>query len=232
MFSGPVTTMTSMPALASSLRARATRCSYSAFGNADSEPCRMPLLSMSEVSDEMSGRGVEGDTETGCAVGMHGSRHVRDARDGIVDQTVGAIEFGKGRRRRAGDVKRRGGGGTALVHLANHERNAAGGQPPRRRDRWCDAAELDQFEVRKNPTAVATDPRDVVGRRDAFIEHHRHRTSPGKVIDGRPVSGRNGLFNISEIVGGQRIELPERFGSRPTSVGVGRNLDLRPEAGA
>src|SRR3984893_11585833 len=105
MFSGPVTTMTSMPALASSRRARATRCSYSAFGNADSEPCRMPLLSMTEVSYEVGGRGVEGDTETGCVIRVHGSRHVRDARGGIVDQTVGAIEFGKGRRRRAGDVK-------------------------------------------------------------------------------------------------------------------------------
>src|SRR6266702_5940136 len=154
MFSGPVTTMTSMPALASSLRARATRCSYSAFGNADSEPCRMPLLSMSEVSDEVGGRGVEGDAESGCVIRVHGSSHVGDARDGIIDQTVGAIEFGKGRRRRAGDVKCCRCRSAALVHLADHEGNARDGEPPRRGDRGRNTAELDQFEVRKNATAV------------------------------------------------------------------------------
>src|ERR1700722_11087310 len=109
MFSGPVTTMTSMPAAASSLRARATRWSYSAFGNADSEPCRMPLFSMSEVSDKMGGSGVEGDTEARCVVGVHGAGRVRDARGGIVDEAVGAVELRKRWRRRAGDVKRSGG---------------------------------------------------------------------------------------------------------------------------
>src|SRR6266702_5277021 len=124
MFSGPVTTMTSIPAAARSLRARATRASYSAFGNADSEPCRMPSLSISEVPDEVGGCGVESDTETGCVARAHGARRVRNAGCGIVDETVGAIKLRKVRRRRAGHVKRRSGRRRAFVHLADHEGNA------------------------------------------------------------------------------------------------------------
>src|ERR1700704_288824 len=124
MFSGPVTTMTSTPAAARSWRANAPRRSYSAFGNADSEPCRMPPLSISEVSDEVGGRSVESDTEAGWAAGVHGACRVRDARCGIVDETVGAIELGKSRRRRTGDVKGCGSRGRAFVHLADHEGNA------------------------------------------------------------------------------------------------------------
>src|SRR5229473_1961507 len=150
MFSGPVTTMTSMPAAARRLRARATRSSYSAFGNADSEPCRMPPLSISEVSDELGGSGVESDTETRCVTRMHGARRVRDARDGIVDEAVGAVEFRKSRRSRAGHVKCCRGRGGAFVHLANHERNTRTGQKPRRSHGRRDATELDQFEMSKD----------------------------------------------------------------------------------
>src|SRR5258708_26922259 len=131
MFSGPVTTMMSMPAAARCLRARKTRWSYSAFGNADSEPCRMPPLSISEVSDEVGGSGVESDTETGCVARLYGARRVRDARDRIVDQAVGAIELRKSWRRRAGDVKRCRCRGPTFVHLANQERNTPTGQKPR-----------------------------------------------------------------------------------------------------
>src|SRR5260221_5862608 len=197
MFSGPVTTMTSMPAAARRLRARATGWSYSAFGNADSEPCRMPQLSISEVSDEVGGSGVESDAEAGCVARVHGARCVRDARDGIVDETIGAIELRKGRRRRAGDVKCSSGRRSAFVHLANHERNTSSSKLPRRSHCRRDATELDQFEMRKNAPAVGANPRDIILRSDALIEHHRQRTSASKAVDGHPVPGRNGLFDIS-----------------------------------
>src|SRR5216684_8534949 len=230
MFSGPVTTMTSIPAAARRSRARATRWSYSTFGNADSEPCRMPPLSISEVSDEVSGRGVESDTEAGWVAGVHGACRVRDARNGIVDDTVGAIELRKGRRRRTGHMKRRGSRGRAFVHLADHEGNARNGQSPRCSDRRRYTTQLHQFEVRKNATAIAANPCDIVRRSDAFVEHDWQRTSIGKAVDGGPVSGRNGLFDVSEIVDGQRVELLERFRRRPTPVCISRNLDLGAEA--
>src|SRR5258708_23890562 len=226
MFSGPVTTMMSMPAAARCLRARKTRWSYSAFGNADSEPCRMPPLSISEVSDEVGGSGVESDTETRCGARLYGTRRVRDARDRIVDQAVGAIELRKSRRSRTGDVKRCRCRGAAFVHLANHERNTRTGQKPRRGHCQRDATELDQFEVRKNAPAIAANPRDIMVRGDAFIEHHRQRTSLGKAVDGTPISARNALFDISEIVDGQCVELLKRFRRRPAPIRVRRNFDL------
>src|SRR5882757_5774228 len=229
MFSGPVTTMTSMPAAARSLRANATRRSYSAFGNADSEPCRMPPLSISEISDEVGGSSVECDTEARCMVRVHGACHVRDTRDGIVDETVGAIELRKSGRRRTGNVKRCGGRGAAFIHLTNHEGNTRAGQPPCRSHCRRDATELHQFEVGKNAPAIGANPRDVILRRDTLVEHHRQRALLGKAVDGCPVSGWNGLFDISEIVDRKRVELLERFGHRPTSVCVRRDLDLRAE---
>src|SRR3981081_2682812 len=230
MFSGPVTTMTSMPAAARSLRARATRWSYSAFGKADSEPCRMPSLSIAVVSDEVGGCSVESDAKARCVARVNGSCRVRDARDGIVNEAVGAVELRKSRRCRAGHVKRRGGRGGALVHLANHEWNARTGQPPRRSHGRRNATELPQFEVRKTPTAIAADPNDVIRCGHAFVEHHRQRTSVGEPIDGRPVSGWNGLLDIGEIVDSQCVEPLERFRGRPPPVGVRSNLDLRAEA--
>src|SRR6266436_7271093 len=212
MFSGPVTTMTSMPAAARSLRASVTRWSYSAFGNADSEPCRMPPLSISEVSDEVGGGSVECDTEARCMVRVHGARRVRDTRGGIVDEAVGAIELRKSRRRRTGHVKRCRGRGGAFIHLTNHERNTRTGQLSRRSHGRRDTTELHQFKVGKNAPAIGANSRDVILRSDALIEHHRQRTSLGKAVDGCPVSGWNGLLDIREIVDRQRVELLECFG--------------------
>ena len=84
----------------------------------------------------------------------------------------------------------------------------------------------------KNTPAIGANPRDVIQRGDAFIEHHRQGASVGKAVDGRPVAGRNGLFDISEIVDGQCVELLERFRRRPAPVCVGGNLHLRAEARA
>src|SRR6266567_5728211 len=95
MFSGPVTTMTSMPALARSARARATRPSYSCFGNADSDPCWTPSLVISVVSDKLGCGGVEGDAEARGALRMDCPRSVGDARDRIIDEPVSAIELGE-----------------------------------------------------------------------------------------------------------------------------------------
>src|SRR5215475_6949896 len=108
MFSGPVTTMTSMPASDNSLRARAVRCSYSAFGNADSDPCCTSLL-MSDFSDQFGGRSVEVDAEAGCLTRPHGAITIGDARNWIINEAIGAVELGKRGACRAGDVKRRGG---------------------------------------------------------------------------------------------------------------------------
>ena len=108
-------------------------------------------------------------------------------------------------------MKRSGGRRGAFVHLADHERNTRAGQPPGRGHGRPNTTELDQFEVRQNTPAIAANPRDVVRRGDAFIEHHRQRTFVGKVLDSPPITGRNGLFDISQIVDRQRFEILERF---------------------
>src|ERR1700752_276501 len=115
MFSGPVTTMMSMPASANSLRARAVRCSYSALGNADSDPCCTSLL-MSDFSDQFGGRSIEVDAETVCLTRPHGAIAVGNARSRIIDEPIGAVELGERGTRRAGDVKCRSGCRRTFVH--------------------------------------------------------------------------------------------------------------------
>src|ERR1700747_2980094 len=155
MFSGPVTIITSMPALERSLRARAIRPSYSAFGNADSEPCWTLSLVISVVSNELGGGGIERDAQAGGTLGMDRPRGVGDARNRIVDEPVSPIELGEARRCCAGNVKRRGGGGAAFMHLADHEGNAGVGQLPCSRHGLSDAAEFHKLEVRIDPAAIS-----------------------------------------------------------------------------
>src|SRR6266567_2051912 len=148
MFSGPVTTMTSMPALARSARARATRPSYSCFGNADSEPCWTPSLAISVVSNKLGCGGVEGDAEARGTLRMDRPGGVEDARNRIIDEPVSSIELGEFRHCRAGDVQRRRGGSGPLVHLTDHEGHASLRQFSRGRNGWRNAAQLHELEVR------------------------------------------------------------------------------------
>src|SRR3569832_2669728 len=122
MFSVPVTIITSMPAACSNARARATRPSYSALGKADSPPWVTPALSMSVVSDEVCIGGIERDAETRRVARPHRAGTVGDAGNGIVDQSVGAIELRIGGRCGARNVKRGGRRRGAFVHLSYHER--------------------------------------------------------------------------------------------------------------
>src|SRR5262245_54813031 len=126
MFSGPVTTITSMPASESNLRARAVRWSYSDFANADSEPC-FTSLAISRFCDRFGSRSVEVDAEAGCIGRLHRAVAVREAASRIVDEAIGAIELGKGGPRGAGNMKRCGGRRGALIHLPDHERHARSG---------------------------------------------------------------------------------------------------------
>src|SRR5579859_286362 len=121
MFSGPVTIITSMPAASSNARARATRPSYSALGKADSPPWATPALSMSIVSDEVCGRGIERDAETRRVASPHRAGIVGNAGNRVIDQSVGAIELRKSGRRRTGRVKRRRRCRGAFIHLSDHE---------------------------------------------------------------------------------------------------------------
>src|SRR5580700_7800071 len=218
MFSGPVTIMASIPAASSNRRARATRCSYSALGKADSAPCRTPALSISVVSDEVCGRGIEGDAKTGRIIRPHRAVIVRNARNGIVDQSVGAVELSKGGRGRAGNVKRGGRRGGTFIHLSDHERHIRASKLPRRVHGRGYAAELHELQMRVDLAAIAADPGDIVETCNALVQHHRDRTLRRQAIDGLPVASRHGLFDINDAKESKRLEIVERFKLGPAPV--------------
>src|SRR5690606_3700253 len=121
MFSGPVLTSASSPARARPARARACLISYSFFGKADSCPKTTPAVSI--LFSQGKGRGSRPELQSEAGGLANGDMPIRIGQPfgRIVDEPIGAVEFGVEGTRRDGQMQRRRRGDSTLVHLADHE---------------------------------------------------------------------------------------------------------------